>query len=161
MKVHAMNHFTILAQDLGATRAFYTEILGLKEGYRPPFGFPGIWFYAGKHPILHVIGRDRLPDPKGGVFDHMAYSGRDLPAMLDKLKTRGIKHDLVKQTGSGIWQVFFYDPNGAKIEIDFAPEESPDPGARRTTTKMPAAKRKPSARARNGRKTARRRAARR
>jgi catechol 2,3-dioxygenase-like lactoylglutathione lyase family enzyme len=127
MKVHGMNHFTILATDLEHTRAFYTDILGLKEGYRPPFGFPGIWFYAGKQPILHVIGRDSLPDPKGGVFDHMAYSARDLPGTIAKLKARGVAHDVMRQAGSRIWQVFFHDPNGAKIELDFAPEESLQP----------------------------------
>ena len=81
MKVHGMNHFTILAKDLEATRSFYTEILGLKEGYRPPMSFPGIWFYAGKQPILHVIGRKSLP-PQGGVFDHMAYSAKNLAGMV-------------------------------------------------------------------------------
>ncbi len=130
MKVHGMNHFTILAKDLDETRSFYTEILGLREGYRPPFAFPGIWFYAGKQPILHVIKRERLPDPKGGVFDHMAYSGRNLPGMLAKLKARGIGHELTKQVESGIWQLFFHDPNGAKIEIDFVPTESPEPRPR-------------------------------
>jgi catechol 2,3-dioxygenase-like lactoylglutathione lyase family enzyme len=124
MKVHGMNHFTILAKDLERTRAFYTQILGLKEGYRPPFGFPGIWFYAGKHPILHVIGRDPLPDPKGGVFDHMAYSARDLPGTIARLKAGGVEHEVVRQAGSRVWQVFLHDPNGAKIELDFAPEES-------------------------------------
>ena len=127
MTVHGMNHFTILAKDLEATRKFYTEILGLKEGYRPPFNFPGIWFYAGKHPILHVIGRKALP-PKGGVFDHMAYSAKGLAGVVAKLKAKGIEHEVVHQVGSNVWQVFFHDPNGAKIELDFAPDEAPPLG---------------------------------
>ena len=147
MKVYGMNHFTILAKDLDRTREFYTEILGLKEGYRPPFGFPGIWFYAGKHPILHVIGRDSLPDPKGGVFDHMAYSARDLPGTIAKLKASGVAYDVVRQTGSRVWQIFFHDPNGAKIELDFAPQESlaPKAGARGAASR-PQKGRKDSAR---------------
>ena len=80
MKVHGMNHFTILAKDLEATRSFYTEILGLKEGYRPPMSFPGIWFYAGKQPILHVIHRSKLQEHRAGVIDHMAFTATDLPA---------------------------------------------------------------------------------
>jgi hypothetical protein len=39
MQVEGMNHFTILAEDLEATRRFYRDILGLREGYRPPLGF--------------------------------------------------------------------------------------------------------------------------
>jgi catechol 2,3-dioxygenase-like lactoylglutathione lyase family enzyme len=127
MTVHGMNHFTILAKDLEATRKFYTEILGLKEGYRPPFNFPGIWFYAGEHPILHVMGRNALP-PAGGVFDHMAYSAKDLAGTVARLKAKGIEHEVVHQVGSKVWQIFFYDPNGAKIELDFAPDEAPPPG---------------------------------
>jgi hypothetical protein len=26
--------------------------------------------------------------------------------------------------GSGVWQVFFFDPNGARVELDFAADES-------------------------------------
>jgi hypothetical protein len=26
--------------------------------------------------------------------------------------------------GSRVWQVFFFDPNGARVEIDFAAEET-------------------------------------
>ena len=128
MTVHGMNHFTILAKDLEATRKFYTEVMGLKEGYRPPFNFPGIWFYAGDHPILHVMGRKSLPDPKGGVFDHMAYSAKDLAGTVARLKAKGVEHELVHQVGTKLWQIFFHDPNGAKIELDFAPDETPPPG---------------------------------
>jgi hypothetical protein len=34
---------------------------------------------------------------------------------------------LVHQVGSGVWQLFFHDPNGAKIELDFDPAEAPPP----------------------------------
>jgi len=128
MTVHGMNHFTILAKDLEATRKFYTEVMGLKEGYRPPFNFPGIWFYADDHPILHVMGRKSLPDPKGGVFDHMAYSAKDLAGTVARLKAKGVEHELVHQVGTKLWQIFFHDPNGAKIELDFASDETPPPG---------------------------------
>lgn len=31
------------------------KILDLKPGYRPPFHFPGRWFYRGDDAVLHVI----------------------------------------------------------------------------------------------------------
>jgi catechol 2,3-dioxygenase-like lactoylglutathione lyase family enzyme len=127
MSVTAMNHFTILTDDLPATLAFYEEYLNLKPGARPPFTFPGAWLYAdggkGDHPILHVIAgikKDRLVR---GVIDHMAFSGVDLGKAVEKLKTKNIKYELRKQVGSGTWQLFFDDPNAAKIEIDFDPGE--------------------------------------
>lgn len=126
MNIHGMNHFTVLAEDLEKTREFYRTVLELKEGYRPPFDFPGAWFYLGDHALLHIIARDPLPEPRAGVLDHMAFTVTDLPATLEKLKRHNIAYELVQQVGSRVWQVFFHDPNGAKIELDFAPEESPD-----------------------------------
>ena len=41
MPATAMNHFTILTDDVPMTVAFYRELLGLTEGPRPPFDFPG------------------------------------------------------------------------------------------------------------------------
>ena len=44
--IQGMNHFTILAEDRDATLAFYCGLLGLVDGPRPPFDFPGAWLYA-------------------------------------------------------------------------------------------------------------------
>jgi catechol 2,3-dioxygenase-like lactoylglutathione lyase family enzyme len=124
MTVQAMNHFTILTDDVERTIGFYDELLGLKAGPRPNFTFPGAWLYAGGEPILHVIGGKAKSDLRAGVIDHMAFSGKDLGGLLAKLEQRAIEHMCRRQVGSGVWQVFFFDPNGARVEIDFAAEES-------------------------------------
>ncbi|HXX85799.1 MAG TPA: VOC family protein [Casimicrobiaceae bacterium] len=124
MAVTGMNHFTILTDDVEGTTRFYAEFLGLRAGPRANFNFPGAWLYAGRDPILHVIGGRPKSDLKAGVIDHMAFSGRDLGATLALLKARGIEHECRRQVGSGVWQVFFHDPNGAKVELDFDPGES-------------------------------------
>ena len=41
--IHAMNHFTVLSDDLVKTLVFYVDLLGLKPGPRPDLGFPGAW----------------------------------------------------------------------------------------------------------------------
>ena len=71
MPVEGMNHFTVLTADLEACKAFYMELLGLQEGFRPPLGFPGVWLYAGGQAVLHVIaGRPLVGDPDLlAVFD--------------------------------------------------------------------------------------------
>ena len=87
MSVAAMNHFTVLSDDLEATRRFYCDLFGFRVGWRPPFQFPGWWLYAdGDAPILHVIHRDPLPKERAGVLDHMAFSARDLPGTVATLK---------------------------------------------------------------------------
>jgi catechol 2,3-dioxygenase-like lactoylglutathione lyase family enzyme len=124
MAIDAMNHFTVLTKDLDATRDFYVGILGLKEGYRPPLGFPGIWLYAGTQAVLHVIAGRPLPSSPAGVLDHMAFSASDLPGVAALLKSKGIKFDLRKQPDSGVWQLFCFDPSGARVELDFSPDET-------------------------------------
>ncbi|MCC7081702.1 MAG: VOC family protein [Burkholderiales bacterium] len=121
MPATAMNHFTILTDDLDKTLAFYAELLDLHPGARPPFTFPGAWLYAreGDDPILHVIAGKPKSALVKGVIDHMAFSGRDLAGILKKLDARGIGYDLRQIPDYGTWQLFFFDPNDAKIELDF------------------------------------------
>jgi catechol 2,3-dioxygenase-like lactoylglutathione lyase family enzyme len=127
MTVTVCNHFTILTDDLPTTLAFYEEYLNLKPGARPPFTFPGAWLYAdggrGPDPILHIvagIARERLVK---GVLDHMAFSGKGLMAATAKLKQKGIPFELRRLPQYGTWQLFFFDPNNAKIEIDYDKSE--------------------------------------
>ncbi|HNB26396.1 MAG TPA: VOC family protein [Alphaproteobacteria bacterium] len=125
MTAQAMNHFTILAEDLAATCAFYRDLLGLTEGYRPNMGFPGAWLYAGEVAVLHVVVKNPLPKQRAGVLDHMAFTAADLPGTVAKLKKRGIAYNLGRQVETGTWQLFLHDPNGAKVELDF---DSGEPG---------------------------------
>ena len=128
MAVTAMNHFNILTDDLPATLAFYEEHLNLKPGARPPFTFPGAWLYAdggkGKDPILHIVAGIKKERLVKGVLDHMAYSGKDLAGAVAKLKSRNIPYELRRLPEYGTWQLFFHDPNNAKVEIDFDPQEA-------------------------------------
>lgn len=123
MTAHAMNHFTILAENLEETCGFYRDLLGLEVGYRPDMGFPGAWLYAGEQAVLHVVVRNPLPQPRAGVLDHMAFSAIDLAGTVRKLEGRGIRYQLGRQVETGVWQLFFHDPNGARVELDFAPTE--------------------------------------
>jgi len=126
MAVAGMNHFTILTDDLASTLAFYEEHLGLKPGPRPPFAFPGAWLYASGsgEAILHVIDGAEPKALVKGVIDHMAFSGTDLAGTVGRLKAKGIAFDLRRLPGYHTWQLFFVDPNGAKVEIDFDPAEA-------------------------------------
>ncbi|MBL9034756.1 MAG: VOC family protein [Rhodospirillaceae bacterium] len=126
MTAHAMNHFTILAEDLRRTCDFYRDLLGLTEGYRPDMGFPGAWLYAGETAVLHVVSKRPLPAQRAGVLDHMAFSASGLAETVMKLKQRGIQYRLDRQVETGTWQLFLHDPNGAKVELDF-PAAEPEP----------------------------------
>ncbi len=123
MAVTGMNHFTVLSDQLEQTVDFYKEVLQLEEGYRPPLGFPGAWMYANGAAVLHIIAGRPLPDNRAGVLDHMAFSATGLPAVVEKLNSRGTEYTLRRQNESNTWQLFCFDPSGAKVELDFDPSE--------------------------------------
>ena len=124
MPATAMNHFTILTDDVPRTVEFYRDVLGLTAGERPPLTFPGAWLYAGSQAILHVVGGRSRDELRCGVIDHMAFSAQGLSDTLALLTARNIQHTCRKQAGSGTWQVFFFDPNGARVELDFDAAET-------------------------------------
>ena len=123
MAVTGMNHFNILTDDVEATVTFYREAVGLDVGPRPDLGFPGAWMYAGGRPILHISGGRAKDQLKPGVIDHMAFSARGLADTLQRLDRMGVHYAHRRQAGAGTWQVFFFDPNGARVELDFDPSE--------------------------------------
>lgn len=125
MPASAMNHFTILTDDVDTTTSFYAEYLDLQPGPRPPFKFPGAWLYArgSDEAILHVIGGQRKDVLVKGVIDHMAFTAQDLPGAVEKLKANGLDYELRRLPDNGTWQLFFFDPNGAKVELDFDKSE--------------------------------------
>ncbi len=122
--IHGMNHFTITAEDRARTLAFYCGLLGLQDGQRPDLGFPGAWLYAGgPQALLHIFWDRPMPATRTGVIDHMAFSASDLEAVKARFDAAGVAYDLRRQAGSGTWQLFSLDPNGAKVELDFDPSE--------------------------------------
>jgi catechol 2,3-dioxygenase-like lactoylglutathione lyase family enzyme len=121
--IESMNHFTVLTDDLDRTLGFYVDGLGLEVGPRPPFDFPGAWLYADGRPILHVVAGRKMPEPRAGVLDHMAFTARDLRGVKAKLAEMNVPYDLRQVPGGGVWQLFCHDPSGAKVELDFDASE--------------------------------------
>ena len=73
-----------------------------------------------------IAGREKK-DLVKGVLDHMAFTAQDLPGSVAKLKSCGVGYELRKLPDYGTWQLFFNDPNGAKVELDFdAAEPAPE-----------------------------------
>ena len=126
--IHGMNHFTITAEDREKTLGFYCGLLGLQQGHRPDLGFPGAWLYAGggspTQAVLHIYWDRPMPGTRTGVIDHMAFTASDLKAVKARFDAAGVKYDLRQQAQSGTWQLFSFDPNGARVELDFDASET-------------------------------------
>jgi catechol 2,3-dioxygenase-like lactoylglutathione lyase family enzyme len=120
-----MNHFTVIAEDERQTLDFYVGLLGLTVGHRPDLGFPGAWLYAGgPQAVLHMYFDRPVPKQRAGVIDHMAFTAQGLRAVKARFDASGTKYDLRQQAGAGTWQLFCFDPNGAKVELDFDASET-------------------------------------
>lgn len=122
--VRRMDHFTIVTDQPEATKEFYAQ-LGLHPGDRPNFAVNGFWLYGAEgKPILHVIQVKTMPTPRRGALDHMAFWGEDMAKTLGWLKERNITYRLSRAPEPFLtWQLFFPDPNGVEVEIDFSPSE--------------------------------------
>jgi catechol 2,3-dioxygenase-like lactoylglutathione lyase family enzyme len=129
MPATTMNHFTILTDDVDGTIRFYGDMLGLHPGPRPAFDFPGAWLYAGDHAILHIVGGRPRGELKAGVIDHMAFTSVGLADTIAKLEARKLPYQCRRLVGVGTWQLFFHDPNGARVEMDFDAAEPQRAGA--------------------------------
>jgi catechol 2,3-dioxygenase-like lactoylglutathione lyase family enzyme len=124
--VRGLHHFTIRCSsaELESLRSFYCDVLGMREGPRPAFDFPGHWLYVGEVGLLHLAAI--LPPQVGGGagsstsgFDHVSLAGARLDATRQLLADRGIPFEELPVPGWPLWQIFLRDPVGSKIELTF------------------------------------------
>ena len=126
MPLEGLNHYNVAVADLEASRRFYTGVLGLVDGMRPPFETPGAWLYVGDEPVVHLSPAKRRPSKTTGRFDHIAFTASDLPGMVRRLKRKQVDFVVRKvpemqgNPNAGGSQVFIKDPDGVVIEINFA-----------------------------------------
>jgi catechol 2,3-dioxygenase-like lactoylglutathione lyase family enzyme len=122
MKLSHLEHYLIQADDLEATRRWYVDVLGMREGPHPDFGFPVHWLYIGERDVLHLtqggagvsaarqryLGQESEATRGSGVIDHVAFRATGLDATIAHLR----------------YQLFLFDPNGVKVELNFAAAEA-------------------------------------
>ena len=132
MALTGMEHYLVLTADLDATRDFYQDAFGMSQGFRPPLGFPGYWMYLGRTPVIHIAewstytahsNRKDIPvtapAASTGSFDHVAFNAEDFADVIARLERHGVTPARNLVSGSGMRQLFVFDPNGVKIEINF------------------------------------------
>jgi len=144
MPVGRLDHYSIRTFDIEASRRFYTEVMGFTAGFRPPFKFPGLWLYNGaQYPettgVVHIIGIDP-DDPQGlkdylgdrdpaslegtGTVDHMAFTATGLADMRARLARHNVAFRERTVPSLGIHQVFFEDPSGVTLELNYPAAEA-------------------------------------
>lgn len=104
------------AADIAKLRDFYCGIVGLRDGWRPPFKSRGHWLYAGEQPIVHLVEGDDGSRASGGV-DHVAFRCADLAPMIERLRNSGIGFELTQVPSLECKQLLFRDPLGIGVEL--------------------------------------------
>lgn len=124
MAVTGLDHYALLTSDIGRTTRFYTDVVGLEVGYRPELSFKGVWFYAGGQPIVHIIEGKPIATRGTGAVDHLALKATgDVDVALQRIKAHGVEYTMRVLERTGVTQVFFRDPDGVGVELNFAPRD--------------------------------------
>ena len=122
MSVGVLDHYNVSTRNLRDTVRFYEEALGLVNGPRPPFDFPGAWLYSEGHPVLHlndISPTDKPQRPDSGVIDHVAFGSRGFEAIKQHLTRKGVPFRVNEVPNSTRRQIFVTDPNNVLIELNF------------------------------------------
>jgi len=103
-------HFTMSDSDAVSNHSPFTTL-------------SGHWLYAGGRPVLHLS----LASPAEGrttaartTFDHVAFDCRGRAGYEAVLAERDIAYEVARVPGTAQVQVFFSDPAGNGVELDFA-----------------------------------------
>lgn len=125
----AVHHISRETADVARSLAFYRDVLGFEPIWRPHFHFDGAWLLRNGLQIHLIQGKPppRPPDISS-TRDHVALHTDDLATVLERLKEHGIPYARKVQTGTGVVQLFFHDPDGNHIEVGaYPPPRPPDP----------------------------------
>lgn len=119
MPISGFNHFNIMTGDLDRARRFYRDVLGMTDGTRPPFGRPGAWMYIGEQAVLHISTGRAAKTKQSDAFDHIAFTAHDVEGTCAHLRKHGIVFEEYPVPDRRLVQIFFRDPDGVEIELQF------------------------------------------
>ena len=120
-----LDHYNIAAPMglLDRVRDFYVDVLGFEEGTRPDFTRPGYWLYSDGRACVHLIESDRRSlHETQGYLDHIAFRANGLVETRARLDQYGVEYRSSYIAEFNMTQLFFFDPSGTKLEINFPGE---------------------------------------
>ena len=126
MKVINLDHFNIRApkEKLSEVKEFYIDVMGFKEGFRPKLSGAGQWLYAGANAIVHLSEDENRTARKAKDFlDHIALRCIGVNEFAKKLNEFSVKFRLATVPEIDSIQLFFKDPAGITIELNFKGEK--------------------------------------
>ena len=138
MPLSHIEHILVQTTDIAKTVEWYVRVLGMRAGFTPDFRFPVQWLYLGDSDVVHVteggaatsenrkryVGQQSDAVSGSGVIDHVAFRCTRLHETLAHLRAQGVDFKERQVNDQGLYQVFLFDPNGIKVELNFANDEA-------------------------------------
>ena len=121
-KVH---HIAIICSDYEVSKAFYTQILGLKiirETYREPRDSYKLDLALGDEYIIELFSfpdpPERVSRPEARGMRHLAFEVEDIAGEVEKLKAMNVEVEPIRVDAFTQKSfTFFADPDGLPIEL--------------------------------------------
>jgi catechol 2,3-dioxygenase-like lactoylglutathione lyase family enzyme len=128
MNILGINHINIVVTSgqLPDVVAFYEQVLGLRKGPRAVSKRDGAWLYCQDTAIIHLSVVEMASKVEGNAhFNHVALLCSDVENSRRTLEAYHIEYtiDCRSTPPPGMAQLFFYDPVGIRIELNFPGEE--------------------------------------
>ena len=122
MQITLLDHVNVRTTQLEPMIAWYRDILGLREGPRPDFSFPGAWMYAGDAAVVHLVKID-APAATGSEvqlkLEHFAFRAEGPAEFEARLSAAGLAHRKVELPETNTVAFNVWDPDGNHIHVDF------------------------------------------
>jgi catechol 2,3-dioxygenase-like lactoylglutathione lyase family enzyme len=131
MVAPCLHHVLVATRDIEKSRAFYRDVLELREIQRPAFAFPGAWFQFGGGQHLHIAVYDQATMRGERALDttdvHFALGMTSFEKTTAWLKSKGYSEDLPEDHPNrmvlrgdsivGRPQIYIMDPDHNIIEF--------------------------------------------
>ena len=128
MRIKKLDHYNIVCtkERIEPVISFYIDFLGFEEGPRPDFEIEGAWLYREGNPLIHLYIDDIKDSSKPDLYEtltgavhHIAFDCDGYEEFRSKLDDHGIEYYRTIVPGTKIQQLFFHDPAGIRLELNF------------------------------------------
>jgi catechol 2,3-dioxygenase-like lactoylglutathione lyase family enzyme len=137
MALAFIEHFLIQSADIEVTKDWWCNVLGMHVGPSPDFKFPVYWLYIGERDVVHLtqggknvsenrmkyLGQSSQATDGSGVIDHIGFRATGLEETISRLTKLGVDFKERQVNDQGLYQLFLFDPNGVKVELNFSASE--------------------------------------
>lgn len=133
MKLNALDHVNIITDDFGGTVRFFVEMfdLDVRNGPKPLPPEHVQWLYDDSgRAIFHINSKEMQQayrrktetGPTTGAIHHVALDCSGHQAFIARLEAHGIDYRLNDIPSIQLKQLFFTEPNGVLLELNFRGE---------------------------------------